>query len=238
MLALLTVKKKFVLVSLLVIFVGCTKKTKNIDFGDINTNHSQTDELIITSISSEEESALFKYKIRLPKVIGNTVADGGIQEFNNDIQNYANEIVKNLESIAHNSGQGSKRPSLKLDYEIYHGYNTYTIIVSAIQDIKDISITNYRSYYISDNGDYIHNIDEVIEVEEAFPFFMSKITEKVQSDLLFDLQQAVIYFKDKSVVIKFPAYVFNLDEKEDTDNVFEFSEEEVAKYIKDKIDQK
>ncbi|UGQ17031.1 hypothetical protein [Borrelia sp. RT1S] len=239
MLELLTVKKKLVLVSLLVIFIGCTKKNKNIDFGSISTNYSQTDELIITSISAEEESELFKYQIRLPKVIGKSESVGGIQEFNDDVQNYANEVVKNLEGIVHNSGQDHKKPSLKLDYEIYHGYNIYTVIISATQDIKDISITNYRSYYINDNGDYIQNIDEIIEVESAFPFFMSKIQERVQSnDLLFDLQQAVIYFKNKSLVIKLPAYVFNLDEKEDTNNIFEFNEKEISKYIKDKIDQK
>ncbi|UER67418.1 hypothetical protein LKV13_01125 [Borrelia sp. BU AG58] len=218
------------------VLVGCEKKPKSINFNDTNVSYDQADELIITSISAEEESELFKYKIRIPRVTGDVSNSNNLQEFNSEIQNYANETVKNLKGIAHSSGKDPRKPSLKLDYEIYHGYDVYTIVLSATQDINGMSITNCRSYYISNNGDYIHNIDELIEVEEAFPFFMHKIKEKLQSnDLLFDLQQAVIYFENKSIVIKLPAYVFDLNE---TENIFEFDEEEIAKYIKVKIDKK
>ncbi|AYE36114.1 hypothetical protein DB313_01160 [Borrelia turcica IST7] len=234
-----TVKKIFMLISLLMIFTSCTKKPKNINFNDISASYNETDELVISSISAEEESDLFKYQIRIPKVVHNLTENNSLQEFNDEIQNYANETVKNLESISLTPKKDSNKPSLKLDYEIYHGYNIYTIILSATQDINDISITNYRSYYISDTGDYIYNIDDIIEVKEAFPYFTQKIKEKAQSnDLLFDLQQAVIYFENKNIVIKLPPYVFNLDDTEDTDNIFEFSEEEIARYIKDKINQK
>ncbi|QMU99029.1 hypothetical protein F0310_01095 [Borrelia sp. A-FGy1] len=234
----LTVKKNFMLISLLMIFISCTKKPKNINFNDINSIYNESDELVISSISAEKESESFKYQIRIPKVVHNLTENSSLQEFNEEIQNYANETVKNLESISFTPKKDYKKPSLKLDYEIYHGYNIYTIILSATQDINDISITNYRSYYISKDGDYIHNIDDILEVKEAFPYFTQKIKEKSQSnDLIFDLQQAVIYFENKSIIIKLPPYIFNLDDTEETDNIFEFSEEEISEYIKDKINQ-
>ncbi|AHH09715.1 Hypothetical protein BPA_0075500 [Borrelia parkeri SLO] len=229
-------QKLFILTSLLMIFIGCTKKTKKISFNEIDTLYNEKDEIIIQSILAEEENEFFEYKIRIPKVIDDRTKNNKIKTFNDEVENYSNEIVNNLESAAQNIKQESKKPSLNIDYEIYHGYGIYTIIVSATQTINDTSITNHRSYYIRDNGDYIYNIDEIINVEEAFPYFTQRIKEKIEqtysNKLLFDLQQAVIYFENKKIIIKFPFYVFNLDDTKDTENIFEFSEEEAQKYIK------
>ncbi|AHH12242.1 Hypothetical protein BHO_0092800 [Borrelia hermsii YBT] len=231
-----TAQKIFILISLLVIFIGCTKKTKKISFNDIDTLYNEKDEIIIQSILAEEENEFFKYKIRIPKVTDGRTENNSIKTFNDEIESYANEIVTNLESATQNTKQDSKKPTLNIDYEIYHGYDIYTIIVSATQVINDTSITNHRSYYISNNGDYIYNIDEIINTEEAFPYFTQRIKEQIEktypNKLLFDLQQAVIYFENKKIIIKFPLYVFNLDDTENTENMFEFNEEEVKKYIK------
>ncbi|AHH05190.1 hypothetical protein BmHG_00231 [Borrelia miyamotoi] len=231
-----TTRKVFMLMSSLVILIGCAKKTKKINFNDIEKSHDKTDGIIIQSILSKEENELFEYKIRIPKITDAKTKNNSLKAFNEEIESYANEIVKNLKSGAQNIKKDFNKPSLKIDYEIYHGYGIYTIIVNATQEINNTSITNYRSYYISDNGDYIYNIDEIINVEESFPYFTQKIKEKVNktqlSELLFDLQQAVIYFEDKKIIIKFPIYVFNLDDTKNIDNIFEFSEEEATKYIK------
>ena len=114
------------LISLLVIFTGCTKKTKNINFNDISTSYNETDELVISSISAEEESDSFKYQIRIPKVIHNLTENNGLQEFNDEIQSYANETVKNLESISLTLKRFYKtklKDRLRIYHWIQHLYN-------------------------------------------------------------------------------------------------------------------
>ncbi|WP_221037178.1 DUF4163 domain-containing protein [Borrelia sp. HM] len=232
----LTVRKIFMLMYLIVIIMGCSKKIKKINFNNINTNYEKTNGIVIQSVLSQEKTELFEYEIRIPKIINAKSQDNNLKAFNEEIENYANEIVKNLESGAQNTKKEFDKPSLKIDYEIHHGYGIYTIVVNATQKINNTSITNYRSYYISDNGDYIYNIDEIINVEEAFPYFTQQIQERLNktqlSELLFDLQQAVIYFEEKKIIIKFPIYVFNLDDTENTDNIFVFNKEQAQKYIK------
>ncbi|AHH08189.1 hypothetical protein baBA2_000219 [Borrelia anserina] len=229
-------QKILILISLLMIFIGCTKETKKISFNDIEPLYNGKDAMTIQSILTEEENKFFEYKIRIPKIIDAKTKNNSIKKFNDEIESYANEIVNNLESAAQNTLQDSKKPSLNIDYEIYHGYDIYTIILNATQLINDISITNHRSYYINNDGNYIYNIDEIINVEKAFPYFTQKIKEKIEktqsNKLLFDLQQAVIYFENKKIIIKFPLYVFSLDDTKNTENIFEFSEEETIKYIK------
>ncbi|WP_445435864.1 hypothetical protein [Candidatus Borreliella tachyglossi] len=228
-----TIQKVFMLISLSVVFIGCTKKTTKINFNDINTSYNEKDGLIIESIVAKEESESFTYKIRIPKIVNSRSENNNLKEFNDEIRDYADSIVNNLKGLVQNPKKDLKKAILNIDYEIYHGYNIYTLIITATQEINDTSITNYRSYYIRDNGNYIYNIEEIIKVEEAFPYFTQRIKEKTQPNkLLFDLQQAVIYFENKRVVIKFPPYVFNLDDTEYTENIFEFNEEEVKKYIK------
>ncbi|UPA16096.1 hypothetical protein bcCo53_000222 [Borrelia coriaceae] len=229
-------QKIFILASLLVIFMGCTKKPKKISFNDTETLYNAKDEIVIQSILAEEGNESFEYHIRIPKIIDSRTKNNNIKTFNDEVESYTNEIINNLESAAQNIKQESKKPSLKIDYEIYHGYGIYTIIVSATQVINNTSIINHRSYYIKDNGDYIYNIDEILKVEEAFPYFTQRIKEEIDkmypNNLLFDLQQAVVYFENKKIIVKFPLYVFNLDDTENTQNIFEFSEEEAIKYIK------
>ncbi|WP_024654037.1 hypothetical protein [Borrelia persica] len=231
-----TAQKIFILTSLLITLLGCAKKSKKVSFNDINTFYNTKNEMIIQPISAEKENELFKYKIRIPKVITQQTENNNIKSLNDEITNYANEIVSNLESATQNTNQDAQKPSLNIDYEIYHGYDIHTIIINTTQEINDTHITNYRSYYINNNGNYIYNIDEIINVKEAFPYFTHKIKEKVtktyQNELLFDLQQAVIYFENKKIIVKFPLYVFNLETTDHTENIFEFSEEESQKYIK------
>ncbi|ACH93180.1 uncharacterized conserved protein [Borrelia duttonii Ly] len=231
-----TTQKVLIFISLLISLLGCTKKSKKISFNDIDTLYNEKNEIIIQSISAEKESELLKYKIRIPKIITQTTESNKAKSLNDEIESYANEIVSNLESATQNTSQNPQKPSLNIDYEIYYGYGIHTIIINTSQEINNTYITNHRSYYINSNGDYIYNIDEIINIEEAFPYFTHKIKEKItttyQNELLFDLQQAVIYFKDKKIIIKFPLYVFNLEATDHTENIFEFSEEESKKYIK------
>ncbi len=63
--------------------------------------------------------------------------------------------------------------------------------------------------------------------------FYKKIKEKIlPNELLFDLQQAVIYFENKKIIIKFPEYTFKLDDTEELPNIFEFNESEIAQFVK------
>ncbi|WP_187982782.1 hypothetical protein [Borreliella bavariensis] len=228
-----TIKSTFVLISTLMIFNGCTKKLTKINFKDISSNSHKMNSLTITSMSSKEESKFYEYSIRIPKLIIEGKEKGNLEELNNELNEYVSQSVARLDIISKELKPEDKKFSLKIDYEIYHGYNTYTIILIATQEINDSPITNYRSYYIQDKGNYIYNIDDIIKADEAFPFFIKKIKEKIlPNELLFDLQQAVIYFENKKIIIKFPEYTFKLDDTEELQNIFEFNENEIAQFVK------
>lgn len=229
----ITIKVTFVLISTLMIFNGCAKKTTKINFKDINSNSNEMNSLIITSMSSKEESKFYEYNIRIPKLIIEGKDKGNLEEFNTELNEYVNQIVARLDIVSNELKPEDKKFSLKIDYEIHYGYNTYTIILIATQEIHDSPITNYRTYYIQDNGHYIHNIDDIIKTDEAFPFFIKKIKEKIlPNELLFDLQQAVIYFENKKIIIKFPEYTFKLDDSEELQNIFEFNASEIEQFVK------
>ncbi|WNY66603.1 hypothetical protein [Borreliella lusitaniae] len=233
MLNLKTIKVTFVLVSTLMIFNGCTKKLTKINFKDIDSNSNKMNSLVITSMTSKEESKFYEYNIRIPKLIIEGQKNGNLDELNTELNEHVNQIVARLDIVSKELKPEDKKLSLKIDYEIYHGYNTYTIILITTQEINNSPITNYRSYYIQDTGNYIHNIDDIIKTDEAFPFFIKKIKEKIlPNELLFDLQQAVIYFENKKIIIKFPEYTFKLDEKEELQNIFEFNASEIAQFVK------
>ncbi|WPM06073.1 hypothetical protein QIA41_03150 [Borreliella sinica] len=228
-----TIKATFVLISTLMIFSGCTKKLTKINFKNIDSNINKMNSLIITSMSSKEELKFFEYNIRIPKLIIEGKEKGNLEELNIELNEYVNQIVTRLDIVSNELKPENKKFSLKIDYEIYHGYNTYTIILISTQEINDTPITNYRSYYIQDNGNYIHNIDDIIKTDEAFPFFTKKIQEKIlPNELLFDLQQAVIYFENKKIIIRFPEYTFKLDDTEELQNIFEFNASEIAQFVK------
>ncbi|WKC75637.1 hypothetical protein QIA36_01685 [Borreliella yangtzensis] len=229
----ITIKVTFVLISTLMIFNGCAKKTTKINFKDINSNSNEMNSLIITSMSSKEESKFYEYNIRIPKLIIEGKEKGNLEELNTELNEYVNQIVARLDIVSNELKPEDKKFSLKIDYEIHYGYNTYTIILIATQEIHDSPITNYRTYYIQDNGHYIHNIDDIIKTDEAFPFFIKKIKEKIlPNELLFDLQQAVIYFENKKIIIKFPEYTFKLDDSEELQNIFEFNASEIEQFVK------
>ncbi|WKC73798.1 hypothetical protein QIA34_01685 [Borreliella yangtzensis] len=229
----ITIKVTFVLISTLMIFNGCAKKTTKINFKDINSNSNEMNSLIITSMSSKEESKFYEYNIRIPKLIIEGKEKGNLEEFNTELNEYISQIVARLDIVSNELKPEDKKFSLKIDYEIHYGYNTYTIILIATQEIHDSPITNYRTYYIQDNGHYIHNIDDIIKTDEAFPFFIKKIKEKIlPNELLFDLQQAVIYFENKKIIIKFPEYTFKLDDSEELQNIFEFNASEIEQFVK------
>ncbi|WP_424632296.1 hypothetical protein [Borreliella lusitaniae] len=233
MLNLKTIKVTFVLVSTLMIFNGCTKKLTKINFKDIDSNSNKMNSLVITSMTSKEESKFYEYNIRIPKLIIEGQENGNLDELNTELNEHVNQIVARLDIVSKELKPEDKKLSLKIDYEIYHGYNTYTIILITTQEINNSPITNYRSYYIQDTGNYIHNIDDIIKTDEAFPFFIKKIKEKIlPNELLFDLQQAVIYFENKKIIIKFPEYTFKLDETEELQNIFEFNASEIAQFVK------
>ncbi|WNY65698.1 hypothetical protein QIA45_01120 [Borreliella andersonii] len=228
-----TIKTTFMLISTLMIFNGCTKKLTKINFKDISLNSNKMNSLIITSMSSKEESQFYEYNIRIPKLIIEEKEKGNLEELNNELNEYVSQIVERLDIVSKELKPENKKFSLKIDYEIYHGNNIYTIILIATQEINDSPITNYRNYYIQDNGNYIHNIDDIIKTDEAFPFFIKKIKEKIlPNELLFDLQQAVIYFENKKIIIKFSEYTFKLDDTEELPSIFEFNESEIAQFVK------
>nr|WP_267509029.1 hypothetical protein [Borreliella garinii] len=228
-----TIKSTFVLISTLMIFNGCTKKLTKINFKDISSNSHKMNSLIITPMNSKEESKFYEYNIRIPKLIIEGKEKGNLEELNTELTEYVSQSVARLDIVSKELEPKDKKFSLKIDYEIYHGYNTYTIILIATQEIHDSPITNYRSYYIQDKGSYIYNIDNIIKTDEAFPFFIKKIKEKIlPNELLFDLQQAVIYFENKKIIIKFPEYTFKLDDTEELQNIFEFNENEIAQFVK------
>lgn len=228
-----TIKSTFVLISTLMIFNGCTKKLTKINFKDISSNSHKMNSLTITSMSSKEESKFYEYSIRIPKLIIEGKEKGNLEELNTELNEYVSQSVARLDIVSKELKPEDKKFSLKIDYEIYHGYNTYTIILIATQEIHDNPITNYRSYYIQDKGNYIYNIDDIIKTNEAFPFFIKKIKEKIlPNELLFDLQQAVIYFENKKIIIKFPEYTFKLDDTEELQNIFEFNENEISQFVK------
>ncbi|MBB6213142.1 hypothetical protein QIA17_01660 [Borreliella californiensis] len=233
MLSLRTIKTTFMLISTLIIFNGCTKKLTKINFKDIGLNSNKMNSLIITSMSSKEDSQFYEYNIRIPKLIIEEKEKGNLEELNTELNEYVSQIVTRLEIVSKELKPKNKKFNLKIDYEIYHGYNIYTIILIATQEINDSPITNYRNYYIQDKGNYIYNIDNIIKTDEAFPFFIKKIKEKIlPNELLFDLQQAVIYFENKKIIIKFPEYTFKLDDTEELPNTFEFNESEIAQFVK------
>ncbi|EEF81564.1 hypothetical protein [Borreliella valaisiana] len=228
-----TIKVTFVLISTLMIFNGCAKKTTKINFKDINSNSNEMNSLIINSMSSKEESKFYEYNIRIPKLIIEGKEKGNLEEFNTELNEYVSQIVARLDIVSNELKPEDKKFSLKIDYEIHYGYNTYTIILIATQEIHNSPITNYRTYYIQDNGHYIYNIDDIIKTDEAFPFFIKKIKEKIlPNELLFDLQQAVIYFENKKIIIKFPEYTFKLDDTEELQNIFEFNASEIEQFVK------
>ncbi|QFI14364.1 hypothetical protein QIA37_01690 [Borrelia sp. CA_690] len=233
MLSLRTIKAAFVLISTLMIFNGCEKKITKINFKDINSNSTKMDSLIINSMNSKKESKFYEYNIRIPKLIIEGKDKGNLEELNNEINEHVSQIVTRLDIVSNELKPEDKKFSLKIDYEIYYGYNTYTIILTSTQEIHDSPITNCRSYYIKDTGNYIHNIDNIIKTDEAFPFFIKKIKGKIlPNELIFDLQQAVIYFENKKIIIKFPEYTFKLDDTEEYQNIFEFNESEIAQFVK------
>ncbi|AJA90057.1 hypothetical protein OY14_01115 [Borreliella chilensis] len=233
MLNLKRITANFVLIFTVVILNGCTKNLTKINFKDIESNNNKTDSLIITSMTSKEESKFYEYNIRIPKLIVEGKEKGNLEKFNTELNEYVNQIVARLDIVSRELKPGDKKLNLKIDYEIHHGYNTYTIILVATQEIHDSPITNYRSYYIRDTRNYIYNIDDIIKTDEAFPFFIKKIKEKIlPNELLFDLQQAVIYFENKKIIIKFPEYTFKLDDTEELQNIFEFNESEIAQFVK------
>ncbi len=173
-----TIKSTFVLISTLMIFNGCTKKLTKINFKDISSNSHKMNSLIITPMSSKEESKFYEYNIRIPKLIIEGKEKGNLEELNTELTEYVSQSVARLDIVSKELEPKDKKFSLKIDYEIYHGYNTYTIILIATQEIHDSPITNYRSYYIQDKGNYIYNIDDIIKTDEAFPFFIKKLKKK------------------------------------------------------------
>lgn len=180
------------------------KKLTKINFKDISSNSHKMNSLIITPMSSKEESKFYEYSIRIPKLIIEGKEKGNLEELNTELTEYVSQSVARLDIVSKELEPKDKKFSLKIDYEIYHGYNTYTIILIATQEIHDSPITNYRSYYIQDKGNYIYNIDDIIKTDEAFPFFIKKIKEKIlPNELLFDLQQSVIYFENKKLLLNF-----------------------------------
>ncbi len=173
-----TIKSTFVLISTLMIFNGCTKKLTKINFKDISSNSHKMNSLIITPMSSKEESKFYEYNIRIPKLIIEGKEKGNLEELNTELTEYVSQSVARLDIVSKDLEPKDKKFSLKIDYEIYHGYNIYTIILIATQEIHDSPITNYRSYYIQDKGNYIYNIDDIIKTDEAFPFFIKKLKKK------------------------------------------------------------
>lgn len=154
------------------------KKLTKINFKDISSNSHKMNSLIITPMSSKEESKFYEYNIRIPKLIIEGKEKGNLEELNTELTEYVSQSVARLDIVSKELEPKDKKFSLKIDYEIYHGYNTYTIILIATQEIHDSPITNYRSYYIQDKGNYIYNIDDIIKTDEAFPFFIKKLKKK------------------------------------------------------------